>query len=91
MITKTPRKGEVIVTCIEHGSNSMARSKLTMRFGGRAVESTQRATASCTMGTAWAVKACALKLLLGTARTLTLECIEDNKTLPRRTKWRVSR
>ena len=85
------RKGEVIVTCTDRGHNSTARAKMTCRFGGVARAFTKTATASCTMGTELAVKAAALKLLLGSERSIKLELLEDNAGLPRRTKWRVSR
>jgi hypothetical protein len=81
----------VIVTCIERAHNTTARAKLTMRFGGSAVSSTRVATASCTMGARFAALRAAMKLLLGSERTVTTECIEDDHALPRRTKWRVTR
>lgn len=89
---KTPRRtGEVLITCVEHGHNAIARAQMTARFGGVAVSSTRRASASCTMGTEFAVKQAALKLLGGSEKSLTAVCIEDDRKLPRRTKWRVTR
>lgn len=91
MSATKPKNGDVIVTCVERGHGALASARQEhgrRRCGLRLVRA---AMASCTMGTEFAVKRAALKLLGGGESKLKAVCIEDNHALPRRTKWRVSR
>ena len=75
---------EVIVTCIDKAHTAIAAARMKTKRSGE-----KRATASCTMGPEFAVRAAAAKLLKRHEKNIQIEKIDESEADWRKTRWRV--